>query len=325
MDNSIPIAAPSVTAGGDGESAASPLFAFNGGGPALLDTTPSGLRYDRLKTLQGRYPKVSVISNTTAGDTSLTVVTSGDAPQISPGIQLWLLQNNNGNLGSFEAVYVSDSYVPTVGVNIVPLKNPVQNSGQNTIWWERFHIQGLTADSAASNMLPDGLIPFALALYNPGSNNRYTVLGNATQLQAALENTIPTVPYVYDSVQGHALRENGNGCVVWQPTGGAITGAQNYTVDNINWRGAVFFLNVTNINAATLAMTIYNNAQNLGLQQSIIATAAIVANGLYTLTVFPGALAVANSVANMILSRQIGITVTGASGSSFSGQMQGMV
>ena len=84
---------------------------------------------------------------------------------------------------------------------------------------------------------------------------------------------------------------------------------------NYNGRGAVFTVNVTAITTATLTVNIQMKDTASGAYVTVLSSTALAVTGTTALTVYPGCVAAANSVANQPLSRtfRVQAVVTGTS------------
>lgn len=90
------------------------------------------------------------------------------------------------------------------------------------------------------------------------------------------------------------------------PPGTAVASAAPNTyvsedMENLGRRGLKLTIDITNINGATVTVTIQGKDKVSGKYYTLLASAALVANGTTTLTVYPGETAAANLVANDIL------------------------
>lgn len=93
--------------------------------------------------------------------------------------------------------------------------------------------------------------------------------------------------------------------------GVGATASQN-SADLLNpyGRGVKVFINVTAIGTGSVTFAIQGKDPASGTYYTILASAAIVANGLTVLTVYPGLTAAANSAANDVVPRQFRVIAT---------------
>lgn len=94
-------------------------------------------------------------------------------------------------------------------------------------------------------------------------------------------------------------------------SGVGATASQN-SADQVNTdaRGVKVFVNVTNAGTGSITAAVQAKDPASGAYTTLLASAAIVANGATVLTVYPGLPATANVSANDVLPRQWRVSVT---------------
>jgi len=105
--------------------------------------------------------------------------------------------------------------------------------------------------------------------------------------------------------------------VVFQPTAVANTSviASNDQA-NGSWRGAMFAVAVSNFVSGTVTVTVQAKDPVSGNYVTLLASAALAANGTTLLTIYPGIAVSANVSANTVLPATWRVTLTGASSPS---------
>jgi hypothetical protein len=91
---------------------------------------------------------------------------------------------------------------------------------------------------------------------------------------------------------------------------GATTSQNTADQVNVDHAGVKVYINVSNAGTGSITVAIQGKDPGSGTYFTILASAAIVANGLTVLTVYPGITAVTNVSASDCLSRQWRISVT---------------
>lgn len=91
---------------------------------------------------------------------------------------------------------------------------------------------------------------------------------------------------------------------------GATASQNSPDQNNADARGVKVFVNVTNAGTGSITATIQAKDPASSTYTTLLASAAIVANGITVLTVYPGAAVTANVSASDVLPRQWRIAVT---------------
>lgn len=91
---------------------------------------------------------------------------------------------------------------------------------------------------------------------------------------------------------------------------GATTSQNSADLTNADGRGVKVFVNVTSAGTGSITVAVQAKDPASGTYATLLASAAIVANGLALLTVYPGLPATANVSANDVLPRQWRVAVT---------------
>ena len=101
---------------------------------------------------------------------------------------------------------------------------------------------------------------------------------------------------------------------------GATASQASADQTNADARGVKVFVNVTNAGTGSITAAIQAKDPASGVYTTLLASAAIVANGTSVLTVYPGLPATANVSANDVLPRQwrVAITANNANAASYS-------
>lgn len=157
-------------AGSDGALAASigegALALYNSGGPSLVNGTPGGLAFDRLRSWLGKGSQSGTIASTNVGDTQLNFST---APKtLLPGTAIKLQGG-----ATPEYVYVASSYVVSPTATAIPLTSPIVNAGQNNASWSVFNPAGPGAGAVPT----DGIALNAEVLLDVATGNLYAKQG----------------------------------------------------------------------------------------------------------------------------------------------------
>jgi hypothetical protein len=91
---------------------------------------------------------------------------------------------------------------------------------------------------------------------------------------------------------------------------GATTSQNSPDLTNADARGVKVFVNLTSAGTGSITVAVQAKDPASGAYVTLLASAAIVANGLTLLTVYPGLPATANVSANDVLPRQWRVAVT---------------
>lgn len=93
--------------------------------------------------------------------------------------------------------------------------------------------------------------------------------------------------------------------------------------DNSSWRGLTLYATVSNFSAGTVTVAVQGKDPISGNYTTVLASAALGANGTTTLTVYPGITATANVAASAVLPKTWRVTLTGATSPSMTVSVAG--
>ena len=91
---------------------------------------------------------------------------------------------------------------------------------------------------------------------------------------------------------------------------GATVSQNTFDLTNVDSRGLKLFVNMSLVGTGSITVTVQGKDPTSGTYYTILASAAIVANGFTTYTVYPGAPVTANASVNDILPRTWRVLVT---------------
>jgi hypothetical protein len=105
----------------------------------------------------------------------------------------------------------------------------------------------------------------------------------------------------YDPVKGGLVQQNPTKSLALITAAGATVGSNSADQGNINWRGVKVVINMTVVGTGSITATIQGKDPVSGVYYTLLASAAIAANGTTVLTVYPGLTPTANVTANDVL------------------------
>jgi hypothetical protein len=289
-------------------------YEFNGGGPLTNAGVPSGLAYDRARSLQAKGRGTSTLNGAViAGASSITL---NAAVALTAGEQIRL----DRGTGTDEAAVVAATYV--IGALVVPLQSPLQfaHANASAAEWDLFVAGG----PALSGFLPTGVGIEEEALFNPVDGLLY-IERSASQDSMPSANVVAEAPALWNGVSMDRQRSNQDVTFFASASYGATQVGPD--AQNINQRGAKVVLDVTVIGTATVQIVIEGKDVASGKYYTLLSGSAQGGIGTTVYTIYPGLTAAANVVANDILPRtwRVRAVVGGAGAATFSVGASGIV
>lgn len=288
---------------GDGCSGAGTAVAaeyeWQSGGPILASGLSSGLGYDRARNLPGKGLATATITSTTAGNTSVTFASAAATNLVLPGAPLVLTGS-----GTTEVVYPTATWSPGSAA-VVPLQSPVVNTGQTTATYDTYAPMG----PGLNGFTAFGIGIEEECLYDPVSN-RYYVERSATGDNVNAQNVVLEAPgLINGSGNVDRMRANVDTTALITATGATTTQTGTDQL-NVNARGLIVVLNMTNAGTGSVTLSIQGKDAASATYYTLLAGVAVTTNSTNVYTVYPGGPATANVAANSPLPRTWRVLVT---------------